>query len=58
MEDARKRYDDAIRKLEKIARGELTLGLSAGGAEPDIAQTVETEQGPKRVFGRKRLKGL
>ena len=58
MEDARKRYDDAIRKLEKIARGELTLGLSPGGVEPDIAQKVETVQGPRHVFGRKRLRGL
>ena len=29
LEDARKRYEDAVAMLTKVAAGELTLGLSA-----------------------------
>jgi phage gp36-like protein len=47
LEDARKRYDDAIRKLEKFAKGELTLGLTVGGVEPQSAQqTVSVQPSP------------
>ncbi|MFZ0888156.1 MAG: DUF1320 domain-containing protein [Candidatus Binataceae bacterium] len=58
IEDARKRYEDAIRKLEKVAKGELTLGLSPAGIQPDVAQKVETVEGPRRIFDRKRLREL
>ncbi len=57
LEDARKRYEDAVAMLQKVAAGELTLGLSADGKEPPIAGQVETVEGPKRVFNRDKLKG-
>ena len=47
IEDARKRYEDVIRKLEKVAKGELTLGLSADNKEPPPASpTVLTQTAP------------
>jgi phage gp36-like protein len=58
LEDARKRYEDAIAMLTKVAAGELTLGLSADGKEPPVtAGTVEAVQGPDRVFDRDKLRG-
>ena len=57
LEDARKRYEDAVAMLIKVAAGELTLGLSADGQEPPIAAVEENVQGPDRVFSRKRLRG-
>jgi phage gp36-like protein len=58
LEDARKRYEDAIAVLIKVADGELTLGLSADGLEPPVAaDSVETVKGPDRVFNRGNLKG-
>ena len=58
LEDARKRYEDAVAMLAKVAAGELTLGLAADGQEPPIAGAVETVQGPDRVFNRDKLKGF
>jgi len=44
--------------LTKVAAGELTLGLSADGAEPPVAAgAMETVQAPPRVFNRGNLKG-
>ncbi|HZC45431.1 MAG TPA: DUF1320 domain-containing protein [Candidatus Acidoferrum sp.] len=58
LEDARKRYEDAIAMLTKVAAGELTLGLSADGQEPPVTVgTVEVVQGPDRIFGRDKLRG-
>jgi phage gp36-like protein len=57
LEDARKRYEDAVAVLSKVAAGELTLGLAADGQEPPLAASVETVQGPDRVFNRGKLKG-
>ena len=58
LEDARKRYEDAVAMLTKVAAGELTLGLSADGREPPVATgTVEAVQGPDRVFDRRKLRG-
>ena len=57
LEDARKRYDDAVAMLSKVAAGELTLGLAADGKEPPVAASVETVEGPERVFNRGKLKG-
>jgi phage gp36-like protein len=55
--DARRRYEDAIGLLAKIAAGELTLGIAADGSEPPAASEAETLRGPSRVFGRRNLKG-
>ena len=58
IEDARKRYEDAVAMLTKVAAGELTLGLSADNQEPPVAAgAVETVQAPDRVFNRGNLKG-
>jgi len=57
LEDARKRYEDAVAMLVKVAAGELTLGLSADGQEPPVSEMEEKVQGPNRVFSRKKLRG-
>jgi phage gp36-like protein len=57
LADARKRYDDAIAMLSKVAAGELTLGLSVDNQEPPIAEAVESVEGPRRVFSRRKLRG-
>lgn len=57
LEDARKRYEDAVAMLVKVAAGELTLGLSADGQEPPVPEMEEKVQGPNRVFSRKKLRG-
>jgi phage gp36-like protein len=57
LADARRRYDDAIAMLGKVAQGELTLGLDAHGTEPALAGAVEGVEGSERVFGRGKLKG-
>ncbi|MGB0060226.1 gp436 family protein [Candidatus Binatus sp.] len=57
LEDARQRYEDAVAMLAKVAAGDLTLGLSADNQEPPLAGSVETVQGPDRVFDRDKLKG-
>ena len=58
LEDARKRYDDAVAMLTKVAAGELTLGLAADGMEPPLADKVESVQGPDRVFDPRQAEGL
>ena len=57
LEDARKRYEDAVAMLAKVAAGELTLGLSSDNQEPPTAEMEENVQGPDRVFNRKKLRG-
>jgi phage gp36-like protein len=57
LQDARRRYEDAVAVLEKVAAGELTLGIAVDGKEPQVAGAVETVQGPVRIFDRDRLKG-
>jgi phage gp36-like protein len=64
LADARKRYEDAVELLVRVARGEVTLGLGADDAEPPTAQgSVVTEAGgqargevPQRIFNRGSLK--
>ena len=58
LTDARLRYDDAIAMLAKVAGGEMTLGVGADGHETQIASGVEEVAGPRRVFGRKRMRGF
>ena len=58
LADARKRYDDAIAMLSKVAGGEMTLGIGADGHETSIAQGAEQAQGPARIFSRKSMRGL
>ncbi len=58
LEDARRRYDDAIAMLTKVAAGALTLGLAADNQEPPAAGAAEGTEGPARVFNRDTLKGF
>ena len=64
LADARKRYEDAVELLVRVARGEVTLGLGADDGEPPAAPgSVVTEAGgqaggevPQRIFSRGSLK--
>jgi len=64
--DARRRYEDAVALLLRVAQGEVTLGLSADNLEPPQAENaVLTQAGgdpsgvsPSRVFDRGSLKGF
>jgi len=66
--EARKRYDDVITTLQRVAAGELTLGLAADGLEPpdpmNPAVAVVQAGGdpsatpPTRIFSRGNLKGF
>jgi phage gp36-like protein len=58
LDDARRRYDDAIAMLTMVAAGELTLGLAADNQEPAPASGAEATGGPARLFSRDRLKGF
>lgn len=66
LEDARKRYEDAVAMLRLVSKGELTLGLALDSQEPTTAvDTVLTQAGgdpsgqlPSRVFDRGTLKGF
>ncbi len=58
LADARRRYDDAIEMLRRVAAGELTLGIASDRRETQIADGAEQAQGPARVFSRKSLRGF
>ncbi len=58
LADARRRYDDAIAMLGKVASGQMTLGIGADGNETSIAQGAEQAAGPARIFSRKSMKGF
>jgi phage gp36-like protein len=61
MADARKRYEDAIELLVRVARGEVTLGLTPDNLEPaeglnEIAIN-ECRGNGTRIFSRSSMKG-
>ena len=64
--DARKRYEDAVELLVRVARGDVTLGLALDNIEPPTAQDALIIQAggdssgvlPQRVFDRGSLKGF
>jgi phage gp36-like protein len=68
LEQARKRYEDAIAMLEKVARGDLALGLANDGnepADPTNPEVTTTQAGgdpagvlPQRIFSRGNLRGF
>jgi phage gp36-like protein len=66
LADARKRYEDAVGLLVRVARGEVTLGLAADNVEAaQAAGAVVTQAGgdssgqlPARIFNRGSLKGF
>jgi phage gp36-like protein len=60
MADARQRYEDAVQLLVRVARGEVTLGLTAHNLEPaEGLDEIQIEQGlggaPIRIFSRRTL---
>jgi phage gp36-like protein len=58
LADARRRYDDAVAMLGRVAAGELTLGIASDQRETQIADSAEQAEGPARVFSRRSLKGF
>jgi phage gp36-like protein len=66
LAEARRRYEDAVAVLVRVADGTLTLGLAPDNQEPGEATgSVVTEAGgdtagtlPRRVFSRGNLKGF
>jgi phage gp36-like protein len=66
LAEARKRYEDAVAVLVRVADGTLTLGLAPDNQEPPEASgAVVTDAGgdrsgavPPRVFSRGTLKGF
>lgn len=61
MADARRRYDDAIQFLARVAQGEITLGLTPDSLEPpdgrDEIVINERCGWAARIFSRSTLKG-
>lgn len=56
-QDVRQAYEDAIKKLEQIAKGLITLGIDPPPAESSKATQGETF-GPARVFDRGKLESF
>lgn len=56
-EQVQKRYDDAIKFLELVAQGKITLGLSSGGDAPAEADGAQME-GTDPVFRREDSTGF
>lgn len=52
-DEKRRRYDDAVKLLSKIAKGELTFGLE----KPPAGASGAVITGPERLFTRDKLKG-
>lgn len=55
-DEIRQRYEDAVRVLEQIARGTVTLGLPAADTPAPVAGRVEFTGAPRR-FSRDSLQG-
>jgi len=58
LKDARQRYEDAIAMLRRVGSGEISLGLSPAGSTAPRSAPDEVDEGPRRVFGRNKLKGF
>ena len=56
-DDARQRYEDALRQLQQIANGTLNLGLPAADT-PTIVSGSPQWNAPARVFDSDSLKGF
>lgn len=58
-DERRRRYEDAIKLLEQIAKGEVGLGMPTPGEQPsgDVKGGILVSNEP-RAFGRSRTKGL
>jgi phage gp36-like protein len=62
-EEHRRRYEDTIKHLDKIAKGTASLNLP-GPVDPDTGETTQTSPrpivagGPAREFTREKMRGL
>jgi len=56
-DDVRTAYEDAVNKLEGIAKGLVTLGIDPPPAESSSATSGQVF-GPERVFNRDKLSGF
>ncbi|HEY1136575.1 MAG TPA: DUF1320 domain-containing protein [Xanthomonadaceae bacterium] len=54
-EAVQKRYDDAIKFLRMVAKGEVQLGVDTGGAAPAVSAGPQYYEGDQ-VFGRNNLR--
>jgi len=52
-EHVAKRYDDAIRFIDGVAKGRISIGISATGAAPAASGEAVRLEGGGSVFGRK-----
>jgi len=57
-EDQRKRYEDAIRWLEKVAAGTVSLGIPPAVEDPSATIGVVTYHTATRVMSRSTLRGV
>lgn len=57
IEDARERYEDALRYLRQVARGEVQLGLSEDGVAAPQGSGPEMIS-PRRTFTRDAMRGF
>jgi len=60
-EEVRKRYEDAIRTLKGIAKGEVALPIDAlpgGSPEPSAREGVVAIESQPQIFTRERMKGF
>lgn len=57
IEDARARYEDALRYLRQVARGEVQLGLSEDGHAARQGAGPEMIS-PRRTFSRDQMRGF
>lgn len=56
-EQVSKRFDDAVRFLEKVAAGKITLGITTQGESP-VSNDLPTIESDGAVFNRRQSKGF
>lgn len=56
IEDARRRYEDALKRLRDIREGRLDLGLPTATAAPGPSPVMVTHA--RRLFSRERMRGF
>lgn len=55
-DEMRNRFKDAVRWLELVAKGDLSLGVDAGGSAPAASEGGAKAVGPPRTFSIGRLR--
>jgi phage gp36-like protein len=57
IKDQRERYEDAVKFLTKVSKGEIQLGLASDNSAPALTEGPVV-RAPERTFNRKRLKNF